>query len=91
MDPPFISPAVWEKYATTARLLARDDGVRTIATTVDENAALMKRLFGGTPTVFRPSIPHLVYQYSVFTNFAACTLSAKNPELVEETATPQRE
>lgn len=88
MDPPFISPAVWENYAATARLLARNGDAWIIATTVDENAALMQHLFGCTPAAFRPSIPSLVYQYSVFTNFASSTLSAKNPELLEETTTP---
>ena len=52
-----------------------------IATTVDENAALLKALFGCQSTAFKPSIPNLVYQYSVFTNFASDCLNARNPEI----------
>jgi len=85
IDPPFISQSVWENYATTAKLLMKDNTARTIATTVDENTALMKDLFGCKPAIFRPSIPHLVYQYSAFTDFISPALSEKNPELVEET------
>jgi hypothetical protein len=83
VDPPFISHSVWEKYATTARLLLKGYSAHIIATTVDENAGLMDSLFGCKPTVFRPSIPHLVYQYSVFTNFPSLTLADKNPDLQE--------
>jgi hypothetical protein len=87
IDPPFISPSVWERYATTARLLRKDAAARTLATTVDENASLMRELFGCRPATFQPSIPHLVYQYSVFANFASLALSLKNPELLEDTTT----
>lgn len=87
IDPPFISKSVWEKYATTAKLLMkkgdsrRSGGARIIATTVDENADLMEALFGSKPVLFRPSIPHLVYQYSVFTNFSSSVLDTDNLEL----------
>ena len=87
IDPPFISKSVWEKYVTTAKLLMkkgdsrRSGGARIIATTVDENAALMEALFGCKPVLFRPSIPHLVYQYSVFTNFSSSVLDTDNLEL----------
>lgn len=30
---------------------------------------------------FRPSIPHLVYQYNLFTNFPSATFSQPNPEV----------
>jgi len=82
-DPPFISRSVWEKYAITARLLLKDNNSHIIATTVNENASLMESLFGCKPALFRPSIPHLVYQYSVFTNFPSLALAVKNPELQE--------
>ena len=59
----------------------RSGGARIIATTVDENAALMEALFGCKPVLFRPSIPHLVYQYSVFTNFSSSVLDTDNLEL----------
>ena len=83
VDPPFISQSVWEKYAVTARMLMKDNAC-IIATTVDENAVLMKALFGCKPSLFRPSIPHLVYQYSVYANFPSSVLADKNPELQGE-------
>jgi hypothetical protein len=47
--------------------------------------ALMEELFGAWPAVFRPSIPHLVYQYDLYVNYApaAAALSAQNPEIPE--------
>lgn len=83
IDPPFISQSVWENYATTAKLLMKDDNSQIIATTVDENAVMMESLFGCKPALFRPSIPHLVYQYSVYTNFSSLVLAEANPELQE--------
>lgn len=82
IDPPFVSHSVWKKYATTARLLMRQDRTaHVIATTVDENAQLMSTLFDCKSVLFRPSIPHLVYQYSVFTNYASSVLATKNLEI----------
>jgi hypothetical protein len=75
IDPPFISESVWKNYATTARLLSKGDKVHVIATTVNENAALLESLFGCQPVLFRPTIPHLVYQYSAFTNFYTSALN----------------
>ena len=85
IDPPFISQSVWENYATTARLLGKNnEDTSIIATTVDENAVLMKALFNCKPTLFRPSIPHLVYQYSVFANFSSNVLAERNTELGDD-------
>lgn len=33
---------------------------------------------------FKPSIPHLVYQYALFINYASTRLSESNPEMHEE-------
>jgi len=93
IDPPFISKSVWEHYATTAKLLMKKKAENhsenattsphVIATTLDENKELMEDLFGCKPVTFRPSIPHLVYQYSVYTNFTSSVLAKDNPELEE--------
>ena len=69
IDPPFISQSVWKLYAKTAKLLLKEGAAYVIATTVDENASLMRELFECFPTQFKPSIPHLVYQYSMYVNF----------------------
>lgn len=61
----------------------RDAGQSYIlATTIAENESLMKDLFNARPTVFRPNIPNLIYQYKVYTNcIDQCeALKNKNPE-----------
>jgi len=83
VDPPFITPEVWEKYATTTRLLLRPGG-RVLCTTIAENASMMQELLGLQPVRFRPSIPTLVYQYSVYTNYQSDRLDALNPEIDDE-------
>ncbi|GFR41785.1 hypothetical protein Agub_g2547 [Astrephomene gubernaculifera] len=87
IDPPFITREVWDKYAQAARLLLQPGG-KVIATTVAENAELLAELLpageGGSrvqPAPFRPSIPHLIYQYNLFTNFHPAVLCQTNPEI----------
>ena len=81
IDPPFISHSVWKQYAVTAKLLLKSETSHVIATTVCENADVMAALFDCKPTRYRPSIPHLIYQYSVFANFPSSLLAQKNSEL----------
>mmetsp|Transcript_14334 Transcript_14334/g.21473 ORF Transcript_14334/g.21473 Transcript_14334/m.21473 type:complete len:187 (-) Transcript_14334:149-709(-) len=90
IDPPFITHEVWTKYGITAELLLKegrlDDGSprgKVIGTTVFENAEFLKGLLGLTPTNFLPSIPHLVYQYNLFTNYPSRTFSEKNHEVAD--------
>ena len=51
------------------------------ATTVAENEILMKELFDAKPTVYKPNIPNLVYQYELYTNCYCNTLNKENPEI----------
>ena len=83
VDPPFITAEVWAAYASAARLLWQSDGPRLfLGTTVHENASMMRELFDASETVYKPSIPNLVYQYSLFTNFPVLgPLAFSNPEL----------
>ena len=82
IDPPFITEEVWVLYAAAARLLLRPAGGMVIATTVRENEALLARLLGTARARFQPSIPHLVYQYSLFyAGFQPAVLCETNPEL----------
>lgn len=83
VDPPFITYEVWEKYASTARLLLRDGG-RVLCTTIAENEQIMKKLLGLSPVHFRPSIPTLVYQYNVYTNYNSPILDQLNPEIDDD-------
>ena len=90
VDPPFITRDVWEKYAETTRLLLKEDpltgateGARVLVSTVAENHEMMKELLGVEPVAFKPSIPHLVYQYDCYTNYKSDRLSVPNPEIPE--------
>jgi 16S rRNA G966 N2-methylase RsmD len=80
IDPPFISPSVWESYAITVSLLAKE-GAHIICTTVAENEELIKRLFMCQSTKFQPSIPNLTYQYNTYANFESNALATTNAEL----------
>lgn len=81
IDPPFITESVWESYKITAALLGANEKTHIICTTVEQNAALMERLFNCKATRFQPSIPQLVYQYNTYANFQSACLSTINPEL----------
>jgi hypothetical protein len=83
VDPPFITCEVWAKYAITTKLLLRPGG-RVLCTTIAENANMMKELLGLQPVRFRPSIPNLVYQYCVYTNYDSDLLNKLNPEIDDE-------
>lgn len=72
---------------------------RVILTTIYENKELLFELLGATPTVecyallwllayldfqaFQPSIPNLVYQYNLYTNYNSVVFNQKNPEIPE--------
>ena len=83
IDPPFITRKVWEKYAEAAHLLLCPRG-ETLLTTVRENAPILKEMLGVSPQRFRPSIPNLVYQYDLYTNYESQHLSELNPEIPED-------
>jgi EEF1A lysine methyltransferase 1 len=40
-------------------------------------------LLGAKTTLFQPSIPNLVYQYNLFTNYPSTVFSKTNPEIPE--------
>jgi len=83
IDPPFISPEVWEQYAITVGHLIRKNSNDSLilTTTIAENEELMFQLFQAKPAIFKPCIPNLVYQYKTYCNFPSQVLSAINAEL----------
>ena len=88
IDPPFIVHDVWRKYAETARLLLKPgtdaNNVplgKAVCTTVIENEPLLTELLGAKATQFQPSIPNLVYQYNLFTNYPSDIYAQVNPEI----------
>jgi hypothetical protein len=81
LDPPLISPEVWELTARTARHLLGARGRAVIASTVPGNAPLLARLFGATRVRFRPELPHLVHSFVLFVaGFEPRALCEENPD-----------
>eukprot|EP01001_Neometanema_parovale_P011774 NODE_8031_length_727_cov_96.445364_g7779_i0.p1 GENE.NODE_8031_length_727_cov_96.445364_g7779_i0~~NODE_8031_length_727_cov_96.445364_g7779_i0.p1 ORF type:complete len:209 (+),score=55.41 NODE_8031_length_727_cov_96.445364_g7779_i0:76-627(+) len=83
VDPPFITEEVWAKYTETANLLLCPDG-KALCSTIAENAAMMEKLMNVKPVAFKPSIPHLVYQYLLYASFDPIVLAAPNPEIPDD-------
>ena len=86
VDPPFIVREVWEKYATTCKLLLKKGTKgRLLLTTVNENLSMLQDILGEDvyATNFLPSIPNLVYQYNLYVNYQSNVFSKKNPEIPE--------
>ena len=65
IDPPFITEEVWRKYGEATKKLLAPSG-KILLTTTAENAPMLAELLDVKPQVFAPSIPHLVYQYSLY-------------------------
>lgn len=80
IDPPFITREVWEKYAVATKLIIAKEG-KILLSTIDENEGFIEELLGAKRRAFRPSIPNLVYQYSLYSNYESEGLLAKNPEI----------
>lgn len=55
-----------------------------LCSTIMENAPFMQELLRATPCEFKPSIPNLVYQYSLYVNYESKRLSNSNPEIPPE-------
>ena len=68
IDPPFISEDAWTKFANFAKYLANDK-CKILASSIAENDEKLKRLLNLDIKAFKPSIPHLVYQYNIFANY----------------------
>jgi hypothetical protein len=80
IDPPFITEEVWEKYTATAKWLLAPGG-KVLCSTIAENEEMMERLLAVKPQKFRPSIPHLVYQYNFYCSYESEGLATLNPEI----------
>ena len=59
---------------------------KILVTSIAENEKFLNELFGTSPVPFKPSKPHLVYQYKLYTNFTPVTaaLNELNPEIPED-------
>ena len=70
IDPPFITEKVLKAYFITCDEILNSCG-KIIISTIAENADILNKVSGQsfTPVKFQPSIPNLVYQYSLFVNY----------------------
>ena len=82
IDPPFITEEAWSKFASFAKYLANDK-CKILVSSISENDEKLKRLLNLDIKNFKPSIPHLVYQYNFFANYDDEELNKKNPEIIE--------
>ena len=57
------------------------DNGKVLCSTIDENEALLNSLLKTKRAQFRPLIPNLVYQYSLYTNYDHEDLNKINPEI----------
>lgn len=77
VDPPFITEDVWKQYATAIKYVLKDNG-KILVSSIDQNEKMLKDLVGVDKANFRPSIPHLVYQYSFYANYDSPELKQVN-------------
>ena len=80
VDPPFITEDVWKAYAQAIKMVLKEGG-KILLSSIDENESMLKELLGVRKVNFRPSIPHLVYQYSFYTNYNDSRLDEVNSEI----------
>ena len=82
IDPPFITEDAWAKFASFAKYLANNN-CKILVSSIAENDGNLKKLLNLDIKAFKPSIPHLVYQYNFFANYDDEELDKKNPEIIE--------
>eukprot|EP01112_Ceratiomyxa_fruticulosa_P002059 TRINITY_DN121_c0_g1_i2.p1 TRINITY_DN121_c0_g1~~TRINITY_DN121_c0_g1_i2.p1 ORF type:complete len:184 (+),score=38.64 TRINITY_DN121_c0_g1_i2:205-756(+) len=83
VDPPFITADVWKMYIEAVNMLLKEDG-KILVSTIFENRSLLHDYLKLEPRKWLPSIPKLVYQYRVFTNYHSPTLDVSNPEVPDD-------
>ena len=65
-------------------LLPSSGDGKILLSTIDENEPFILDLLGAKRRTFRPSIPNLVYQYSLYSNYDSEGLASKNPEIPDD-------
>ncbi|KAH7816530.1 putative ubiquitin-conjugating enzyme H5b [Monocercomonoides exilis] len=83
IDPPFITRDAWEKFAEMGKQLASENAL-FICSSIAENASMLSELLQVKSVPFKPSIPHLIYQYNFYMNKQPTAMAEKNPEIPEE-------
>jgi hypothetical protein len=57
---------------------------KILLTTIGEHEQWLHDEIGVSFRTYRPSIPHLIYQYRLYTNFNSALLDEPNPEIEDE-------
>lgn len=57
---------------------------RILISTIPENADFLRKELGVEPRPFQPSIPNLVYQYCLYSNYESAPLMELNPEIPQD-------
>ena len=57
---------------------------KLLLSTIPEHEGYLHVLLGCAQPRFRPSIPNLIYQYSLYVNYPSAPLSKLNPEIDDE-------
>jgi len=88
VDPPFITEDAWTKYSNFVKQIAikndKDEITsKILVSSISENDKMLKKLLNLTPRKYKPSIPHLVYQYNFFSNYEDDNLDQLNSEIIE--------
>ncbi len=65
---------MWRKYAEAIKKIIKKDENgnivgRILLSTIQENKLMLSELLGVKARLFKPSIPHLVYQYCLYSNY----------------------
>lgn len=74
------------KYAEAIlKIIKRDeenniDG-KILLSSISENEKMLEELLGVKPKLFKPCIPHLVYQYNFFSNYESEEINKINEEI----------
>lgn len=82
IDPPFVTEEPWKKFSDFAKFLMGKD-CKILVSTILENQDKLKNMLGVSVRNYKPSIPHLVYQYNFFSNYEDEELNKLNPEIIE--------
>ncbi|CAK82102.1 unnamed protein product (macronuclear) [Paramecium tetraurelia] len=80
IDPPFITEEVWGKYAQTINYIKKEDA-KILCCSIKENAKMLYELIKVVPQQYKPSIPHLIYQYDFYCNYEHEILKKVNDEI----------
>jgi len=88
IDPPFITEDVWTKFSNFVQLLAiknenNEIVSKILASSISENDKMLKKLLNLDAKKYKPSIPHLVYQYNFYSNYEDEELNQVNQEIID--------